>query len=49
VHKAFAGLTADHAKDLEADLAFLLTSHNRGGPDTLVVPSEYLEVVITRR
>ncbi|VVN90936.1 class I SAM-dependent methyltransferase [Pseudomonas fluorescens] len=49
VHKAFAALEADAALALEHDLTELLNSLNRAGPDSLVVPSEYLEVVITRR
>jgi len=48
VHKAFASLPADGASALERDLAALLDSMNRAGPASLVVPSEYLEVVITR-
>jgi ubiquinone/menaquinone biosynthesis C-methylase UbiE len=48
VHKAFAALSADGAVALERDLAALLESMNRAGPTSLVVPSEYLEVVITR-
>jgi ubiquinone/menaquinone biosynthesis C-methylase UbiE len=49
VHKAFAALPADKATALEGDLTELLNGLNRGGPTSLVVPSEYLEVVITRR
>ncbi|MCY1447870.1 hypothetical protein D9M71_645100 [compost metagenome] len=48
VHKAFAALPADSAEVLERDLTELLERSNRAGPDSLVVPSEYLEVVITR-
>ncbi|MDF3935884.1 class I SAM-dependent methyltransferase [Pseudomonas citronellolis] len=48
-HKAFASLPADAAAALERDLTGLLQSLNRGGADSLVVPSEYLEVVLTRR
>ena len=48
VHKAFASLPADGAVALERDLAALLDGMNRAGPGSLVVPSEYLEVVITR-
>jgi ubiquinone/menaquinone biosynthesis C-methylase UbiE len=47
VHKAFAALPADKAQVLEGDLTDLLNSLNRGGPDTLIVPSEYAEIVIT--
>jgi ubiquinone/menaquinone biosynthesis C-methylase UbiE len=49
VHKAFAALPAEQADALERDLAELLESLNRAGASSLVVPSEYLEIVITRR
>ncbi|WP_460157191.1 class I SAM-dependent methyltransferase [Pseudomonas sp. S2_H10] len=49
VHKAFAALPEDGAKALEADLTELINRMNRAGDKSLVVPSEYLEVVITRR
>ena len=49
VHKAFAALPTEAAATLQRDLMDLLNSRNRGGAGTLVVPSEYLEVVITRR
>lgn len=49
VHKAFAALPADGAKALEVDLTELINQSNRAGEASLVVPSEYLEVVITRR
>ena len=49
VHKAFAALPAEQALALETDLTVLLNQLNRAAPDSLVVPSEYLEVVITRR
>jgi ubiquinone/menaquinone biosynthesis C-methylase UbiE len=49
VHKAFAALPADQATALERDLIALLNGLNRAGARSLVVPSEYLEVVITRR
>jgi len=48
VHKAFAALPADKAAALERDLTELLESMNRGSAGTLVVPSEYLEIVVTR-
>jgi len=48
VLKAFATLPADRGAALHADLAALLNRLNRGGSSSLVVPSEYLEVVITR-
>jgi SAM-dependent methyltransferase len=49
VHKAFAALPAEKAAALERDLTELLTSLNRAGPESLVVPGEYLEIVVTRR
>jgi ubiquinone/menaquinone biosynthesis C-methylase UbiE len=49
VHKAFASLPADKAAALERDLTELLNSLNRAGAGSLVVPSEYLEIVVTRR
>ncbi|MDO9438055.1 class I SAM-dependent methyltransferase [Hydrogenophaga sp.] len=49
VHKAFGALPADKAQSLEGDLTELLNRLNRAGPAALVVPSEYLEIVITRR
>jgi SAM-dependent methyltransferase len=48
VHKAFAALPADGAAALESDLTDLLNSMNRAGPGSLVVPSEYLEIVVAR-
>jgi SAM-dependent methyltransferase len=48
VHKAFLALPADRAAALERDLTALLTRMNRRD-GSLVVPSEYLEVVATRR
>jgi SAM-dependent methyltransferase len=47
VHKAFLALSAADAMALENDLTQLLNRLNRGGPASLVIPSEYLEVVIT--
>ena len=49
VHKAFAALPPDAAAALERDLTELLEGLNRAGPSSLVVPSEYLEAVVTRR
>lgn len=48
-HKAFASLGADRQESLTKDLADLLQRLNVGGRNTLVVPSEYLEVVITKK
>lgn len=48
VNKAFAAQTPEKADELAAELMDLLNSLNRSGPSSLVVPSDYLEVVITR-
>ena len=48
VNKAFAAQTPDKAEALATELAELLNSLNRAGPASLVVPSEYLEIVVTR-
>ena len=47
-HTAFLALDADGQAGLEADLLALLRSQDLGGGDGLLVPSEYLETVITR-
>lgn len=47
--KAFAALDAARQADLERDLLALIARFNRSGDGSMVVPSEYLEVVITRR
>jgi len=49
VHKAFAALPPEKATMLERDLTELLNGNNVGGANSLVVPSEYLEIVVTRR
>src|SRR5215207_1779534 len=46
--KAFATLDAEGQAGLARDLTEVLQRLNEGGTDTLVVPSEYLEVVATR-
>jgi SAM-dependent methyltransferase len=48
-HKAFAALDAAGKASLERDIAALLERLNIGGRDSLVVPGEYLEVVIVKR
>jgi SAM-dependent methyltransferase len=48
-HKAFAALDAAGAQALERDIVALLNEMNTAGEASLVVPGEYLEVVITRR
>lgn len=47
-NRAFAALDADNSAALEADILDLLEKSNWGGCDSLVVPGNYLEVVITR-
>jgi len=49
MHKAFAALAPDAARALEQDMLQALERMNTAGPDALVVPGEYLEVVVTRR
>jgi len=48
-HKLFASLDVGRQAQLTTDLTALLERHNSGGTHSLVVPSEYLEIVITRR
>jgi SAM-dependent methyltransferase len=48
-HKAFAALDAGQREGLEADITALLERSNVDGSRSLVVPCEYLEVVITKR
>lgn len=47
--KAFAALPPERQGALERDLLDLARSFNRGGDDTLIAPSEYLEVVAAVR
>jgi hypothetical protein len=49
VHKAFAALPPEKAEVLERDLTELMNGMNTAGASSLVVPSEYLEIVVTRR
>jgi len=48
VNKAFAVQTPEKAEALAGELSELLDSMNRAGPSSLVVASEYLEVVVAR-
>ena len=48
-HKAFAALDAAGQRALERDITALLDDMNTAGAASLVVPGEYLEVVVTRR
>jgi len=49
MNKTFGALDADKQAAFTADLLALMASRNRSGDATLVLPSEYLEVVIERR
>jgi SAM-dependent methyltransferase len=49
VLKAFAALDGVQQAALEKDIAALLERHNVAGKSSLVVPGEYLEVVIVKR
>lgn len=48
-HKAYAALDLERQALLTRDLTELLERLNVGGTDSLVVPGEYLEVVVTRK
>ncbi len=48
-NRAFASLPPEGQKALEKDLIELLEKSNRPGTKSLVVPSEYVEIVITKR
>ena len=48
-HKAFAALDPARQDALAKDITALLNRCNTAGPASLVVPSEYLEVVIERK
>jgi SAM-dependent methyltransferase len=47
-HRAFAALDTAGQHALQADILDLLARMNRGGHDSLIVPSDYLEAVVTR-
>jgi ubiquinone/menaquinone biosynthesis C-methylase UbiE len=49
VLKAFASINPEARKALEKDLYALLDQHNVAKDGTLVLPSEYLEAVITKK
>ena len=49
VLKAFAALDPAKQEELHNDLHALIVRMNKSGDSTMVVPSEYLEVVITKR
>jgi SAM-dependent methyltransferase len=48
VLKAFAALSPDAQDALREDFLRLSAEFNRSGDDTMIIPSEYLEVVIVR-
>jgi SAM-dependent methyltransferase len=48
-HKAFAALQGPAQQALERDITALLEQMNTAGAASLVVPGEYLEVVVTKR
>ena len=48
-NRAFTALDAAKGAALQADIVTLLGRMNRGGKESLIVPSEYLEVVVTKR
>ncbi|KJC61304.1 SAM-dependent methlyltransferase [Bradyrhizobium sp. LTSPM299] len=47
--KAFAALDAAHQQGLRDDLLALIAQMNRAEDGTMIVPSEYLEIVIIKR
>jgi hypothetical protein len=47
-HKAFAALDAAGQRELEHDITVLLEQMNTAGAGSLVVPGEYLEVVVAK-
>jgi ubiquinone/menaquinone biosynthesis C-methylase UbiE len=49
VLKAFAAQSRENAQALASDLTDLVNNLNQGGDRSLVMPSEYLEIVIERR
>lgn len=49
VQRAFDALPADGQASLDADIAALIAEFNTSGDDTVVIPGEYVEVVIRRR
>ncbi len=48
-NRAFAALDAAKGAALETEIVALLARLNRAGPASIVVPSEYLEVVVTKQ
>jgi hypothetical protein len=48
-HKVFAALDPAKQEELEVEITSLLETLNVGGRSSLVVPGEYLEVVVVKR
>lgn len=48
INKAFAALDPEKQETFREDLMKLLNEGNRSGDETLVIPSEYLEVVVKK-
>ena len=48
-NRAFAALDASKGAALQADIVALLGRMKRGGSQSLIVPGEYLQVVVTKR
>jgi SAM-dependent methyltransferase len=48
-NRAFAALDSAGQSALDAEITDLLNRMNRGGKNTLIVPGEYVEVVVTTR
>jgi hypothetical protein len=49
MNRTFGALDAEKQAAFSQELLGLMESRNRSGDGTLVLPSEYLEVVILRR
>jgi SAM-dependent methyltransferase len=49
LRQAFAALSADAQQQLEQDLIALIDEFNTSGDSTMVVPSEYVEVVVLKK
>ena len=49
VNRAFASLAPRAADTLENELIALIERFNTAGPDSMVVPADYLEIVLTRQ
>lgn len=49
LHRAFGALDGEGAESLERAITALLAESNTAGRESLVVPGEYLEIVITKQ